>query len=90
MIQACVRSTTESCTGGVLGVVGGRDSTGVGAWLGRPQPGLGGTPSRWWRSTPSAAFRKALREHLPAAAVSVDPFHPVKLANDVGPRCGRG
>ncbi len=39
---------------------------------------------------PSAAFRKALREHLPAAAVSVDPFHLVKLANDVGPRCGSG
>ena len=32
---------------------------------------------------PSAAFRKALREQLPAAAVSVDPFHLVKLANDM-------
>ena len=31
---------------------------------------------------PSAAFRKALREHLPHAAVSVDAFHLVKLAND--------
>jgi transposase len=39
---------------------------------------------------PSAVFRKALREHLPAAAVSVDPFHPVELANDVGPKCGSG
>ena len=32
---------------------------------------------------PSAAFRRALREHLPAAAVSVDAFHLVKLANDM-------
>jgi transposase len=32
---------------------------------------------------PSAAFRKALRDHLPAAAVSVDAFHLVKLANDM-------
>jgi len=30
---------------------------------------------------PSAAFRKALRTHLPRAAVSVDPFHVVMLAN---------
>lgn len=32
---------------------------------------------------PSAAFRKALREQLPHAAVSVDPFHLVKLGNDM-------
>jgi transposase len=32
---------------------------------------------------PSAAFRKAIREQLPQAAVSVDPFHLVKLANDM-------
>ena len=32
---------------------------------------------------PSAAFREALREQLPHAAVSVDPFHLVKLANDM-------
>ena len=32
---------------------------------------------------PSAAFRKALRDHLRAAAVSVDAFHLVKLANDM-------
>lgn len=30
----------------------------------------------------SAAFRKALREQLPQAAVSVDHFHLVKLGND--------
>lgn len=68
-------------TGQVLGVVDGRDSAGVGAWL--------GARSQAWRDAvqvvaidPSAAFRKALREHLPHAAVSVDAFHLVKLAND--------
>ena len=68
-------------TGQVLGVVDGRDSVGVGAWL-------AARPARWLEQVevvaidPSAAFRKALRTHLPCAAVSVDPFHLVKLAND--------
>lgn len=68
-------------TGQVLGVVDGRDSTAIGAWLQQR--------SEAWREAievvaidPSAAFRKALREQLPHAAVSVDPFHLVKLAND--------
>lgn len=68
-------------TGRVLGVVDGRDSAGVGQWL--------SARSQTWRDgievvaiDPSAAFRKALREHLPQAAVSVDAFHLVKLAND--------
>jgi transposase len=72
----------DADTGRVLGVVDGRDSAGVGAWL--------GARSTAWRQRvevvaidPSAAFRKALREHLPHAALSVDPFHLVKLANDV-------
>jgi transposase len=72
----------DADTGRVLGVVDGRDSAGVGAWLAARSPA--------WREAvevvaidPSAAFRKALREHLPHAAVSVDPFHLVKLANDV-------
>ncbi|MEV7529377.1 ISL3 family transposase [Agrococcus sediminis] len=68
-------------TGQVLGVVDGRDSAAIDAWLAaRSQP---------WRDRievvaidPSAAFRKALRTQLPCAAVSVDPFHLVKLAND--------
>ena len=71
----------DTTTGQVLGVVDGRDSAGVGAWLAaRPQK---------WRDgvqvvaiDPSAAFRKALGEHLPRAAVSVDAFHLVKAAND--------
>ncbi|MFN8074299.1 MAG: ISL3 family transposase [Kineosporiaceae bacterium] len=68
-------------TGGVLGVVDGRGAAGVAAWLAaRPQE---------WRDRievvaidPSAAFRAALRDQLPQAAVSVDAFHLVKLAND--------
>jgi transposase len=71
----------DTDTGRVLGVVDGRDSAGVGAWLAARSPA--------WRAAvevvaidPSAAFRKALRAQLPAAAVSVDPFHLVKLAND--------
>src|SRR5687768_8201465 len=72
----------DADTGRVLGVVDGRDSAGVGTWL--------QARSQAWRDAvevvaidPSAAFRKALREHLPHAAVSVDPFHLVKLANDM-------
>lgn len=72
----------DTDTGRVLGVVDGRNSAGVGAWLAARSPA--------WRAAvevvaidPSAAFRKALREHLPAAAVSVDAFHLVKLANDM-------
>jgi transposase len=61
-------------TGQVLGVVDGRDSAGVGTWL-------AARPAAWLAQVevvaidPSAAFRKALRTHLPHAAVSVDPFH---------------
>jgi transposase len=72
----------DADTGRVLGVVDGRDSAGVGTWLAARSPA--------WRAAvevvaidPSAAFRRALREHLPAAAVSVDAFHLVKLANDM-------
>jgi transposase len=69
-------------TGQVLGIVNGRDSRGIGAWL-------KARPDAWLASIetvgidPSAAFRKALREHLPDAAVSVDCFHMIKLANDM-------
>lgn len=69
-------------TAAVLGVVDGRDSAGVGAWLAARSPA--------WRQRvevvaidPSAAFRKALTQHLPNAAISVDAFHLVSLANDM-------
>lgn len=72
----------DADTGRVLGVVDGRGSSGVGTWL--------GSRSQAWRDgvqvvaiDPSAAFRKAIREHLPHAAVSVDAFHLVQLANDM-------
>ncbi len=75
-------TVVDADTGRVLGVVDGRGSAGVGAWL--------EARSQSWRDAvqvvaidPSAAFRKALREQLPVAAVSVDPFHLVKLANDM-------
>lgn len=68
-------------TGQVLGIVDGRGSAGVGAWL-------AARPAAWLAQVevvaidPSAAFRKAIRTHLPRAAVSVDTFHLVKLGND--------
>lgn len=72
----------DLATGQVLGIVDGRDSTAVSTWLAERSPA--------WREQvqvvaidPSAAFRKALREHLPLAAVSVDKFHLVGLGNDM-------
>jgi len=69
-------------TGQVLGVVDGRDSAGVSAWLRARTPA--------WRERvevvaidPSAAFRKALVDQLPRAAISVDAFHLVALANQM-------
>ena len=67
-------------TGQVLGVVDGRDHTGIGAWLIQ-------RPLHWRLGVhvvaidPSAAFRKALRMWLPRTAVAVDHFHLVSLAN---------
>ncbi|HAP91405.1 MAG TPA: ISL3 family transposase [Arthrobacter bacterium] len=69
-------------TGQVLGIVDGRDSRGVGAWLkARPATWLDGIETVG--IDPSAAFRKALRENLPDSAVSVDHFHMIQLANDM-------
>jgi len=68
-------------TGGVLGVVDGRGSAGVKAWL--------TARSAAWRGgvqvvaiDPSAAFRKAITDTLPHAAVS-DHFHLVRLADQM-------
>ncbi|WP_258067298.1 transposase [Arthrobacter sp. GMC3] len=67
-------------TGQILGVVDGRDHTGVGAWLIK-------RPLDWRLGVqvvaidPSAAFRKALRMWLPRTAESVDHFHLIQLAN---------
>jgi transposase len=72
----------DADTGQVLAVVDGRDTASVGGWL--------AARCQTWTDRievvaidPSAAFRRALREQLPHAAVSVDSFHLVKLGNDV-------
>jgi transposase len=71
----------DADTGRVLGVVDGRDSASIKGWL--------AARSTAWREQvevvaidPSAPFRKAITEQLPRAAVSVDAFHLVTLAND--------
>jgi len=67
-------------TGWVLGMVDGRDHKGVGDWLfARPLAWLLGV--QVVAIDPSAAFRIALRMWLPRAAVAVDHFHVVSLAN---------
>ena len=79
-VEPWMTTIVDLDTGQVLGIVDGRDSTGVGDWLfARPLA---------WRLgvevvaiDPSAAFRKALRMWLPRTAVSVDAFHLVQLAN---------
>jgi transposase len=79
-VEPWMTTIVDLDTGRVLGIVDGRDSTGVGDWLfARPLA---------WRLgvevvaiDPSAAFRKALRMWLPRTAVSVDAFHLVSLAN---------
>jgi len=82
----------DADTGRVLGVVDGRNSAAIGAWL-------AGRSTGWKEAVevvaidPSAPFRKAITEQLPRATVSVDAFHLVKLANDavtaVRQRCAR-
>ena len=72
----------DATTGQVLGVVDGRDSAGVGAWL-AARSGTGRERVQVVAIDPSAAFARALREQLPRAAVSVDTFHLVKLGNDM-------
>lgn len=69
-------SMVDLDTGVVLGVVDGRASAGVKAWL--------QARSAAWRAgvqvvaiDPSAAFRKAITDALPHAAVSVDHLHLV-------------
>lgn len=79
-VEPWMSTIVNADCGQVLGVVDGRDSAAVGAWLAER--------SHAWRDRievvaidPSAAFRKAIAEQLPNAAVSVDPFHLVQLAN---------
>ena len=79
-VEPWMTTLVNVASGQVLGVVDGRDSAAVQAWLGhRSQP---------WRDRfqivaidPSAAFKKAITTALPAARIAVDPFHLVQLAN---------
>ena len=79
-VEPWMSTIVNADTGQVLGIVDGRDSAAVGGWL--------AARSDAWRARiqvvaidPSAAFRRALREHLPQALISIDPFHLVQLAN---------
>lgn len=69
-------------TGQVLGVVDGRDSTGVGEWL-KARPLAWRLGVQVVAIDPSAAFRRALRMWLPRTAVSVDAFHLSMLGNNM-------
>ena len=79
-IEPWMTTIVDLDTSQILGVVDGRDHTGVGAWLIK-------RPLEWRLGVqvvaidPSAAFRKALRMWLPRTAVSVDHFHLIQLAN---------
>lgn len=79
-IEPWMTTIVDLDTGQILGVVDGRDHTGVGARLLK-------RPLEWRLGVqvvaidPSAAFRKAIRMWLPRTAVSVDHFHLIQLAN---------
>lgn len=80
--QPWMTTLVDLDTGQVVAVVDRRTSAGVGDWL--------EARSNAWRDgiqvvaiDPSAAYRKAITEQLPDAAVAVDLFHLVKLANDM-------
>jgi transposase len=79
-VEPWMSTIVNADSGQVLGIVDGRDSAAVGGWL--------AARSAVWRGRvqvvaidPSAAFKKAITGALPNAAISVDPFHLVQLAN---------
>ena len=79
-VEPWMSTIVNADCGQVLGIVDGRDSAAVGGWLAER--------SQAWRDRievvaidPSAAFKKAITGALPNAAISVDPFHLVQLAN---------
>ncbi len=79
-VEPWMSTFVNADTGQVLGVIDGRTSAGVTAWLAARSPA-------WCARVevvaidPSAAFRSALRGCLPDAAISVDHWHLVRLAN---------
>jgi transposase len=79
-VEPWMSTIVNATSGQVLGIVDGRDSATVAGWLAER--------SQAWRNRiqvvaidPSAAFKKAITDALPNAAISVDPFHLVQLAN---------
>lgn len=81
-VEPWMSTFVDAHTGHVLGVVDGRSSRNVTAWL--------RARSQQWLDAlevvaidPSAAFRTAIRQVLPAVDISVDHFHLVKLGNQM-------
>lgn len=81
-VEPWMSTFVDANTGHVLGVVDGRSSRNVTAWL--------RARSQQWLDAlevvaidPSAAFRTAIRQVLPAVQISVDHFHLVKLGNQM-------
>lgn len=81
-VEPWMSTFVDAHTGHVLGVVDGRSSRNVTAWL--------RARSQAWLDAlevvaidPSATFRTAIRQVLPAVQISVDHFHLVKLGNQM-------
>lgn len=79
-VEPWMSTFVNAATGQVLGVVDGRGSAEIRAWL--------EARSEQWRARievvaidPSASFRSAIEQALPDAAISVDHWHLVRLAN---------
>jgi len=79
-VEPWMSTTVNADSGKDRGIVDGRDSAAVGGWL--------NARTAAWRNRVEAvaidqseAFKKAITETLPNAAVSVDVFHLVQLAN---------
>jgi transposase len=73
---------TDLDTGTILDIVDGRRGKAVTSWMSQ-------RPESWKRNIEyvamdmSAEFRKAIRESLPAARISVDHFHIIQRANQM-------
>ena len=80
LVEPWMSTFVNTDTGQVLGIVDGRNSTGIQGWLDARTPAW---PDRIEvvAIDPSATFRSALDTALPAARISVDRWHLVRLAN---------
>ena len=81
-VEPWMSTFVDADTGHVLGIVDGRSSRNVTAWLqARSQAWLDGLEVV--AIDPSTTFRSAIRTVLPAVQISVDHFHLVKLGNQM-------